>query len=184
VTAVVYSLNRHRDVSGVSGEGDEKATVVEFASGLSVLHWNSDTPSIQVHTDVRHILDLHGHGGASTLELYEGHRLLTAYQQTTVWLLSARFHDRPISVKPHPDHLDRLLLTFKDERPWRMWIALLDGSTYAATHEEVKGQIRTTWVSPDGNLWLEYSTPGTFMDLLEGQTYDEYPDHDCHDPRD
>jgi hypothetical protein len=136
------------------------------------MHWESDTPSIAVYTDIRHIEKLHGHKGASTLEVLEPHRLLKAYQRTTMWLLSARYHDRPIAVAPHPDYPDRLLLTFKEERSWRMWVALFDGNTYAATHEEVREQIVTTWVSQDGNLWLQFSTPGTLMDLLEGQTYD------------
>jgi hypothetical protein len=172
--AVMYRLNRHRDPSGISGEGDEKATVVEFESGLAVLHWNSDKPSVQVHTDIRHIIDHHGHGGASELVLYENERLLGAYRQVCFWLTREMTTDRlPLSVGPHPDWPDRLLVKLGDERAWAFWTALLDGSTDTATREEVSGRIVTTWVNPEGNLWLSYSVDGTFEDLLAGQ--DENP---------
>lgn len=170
MTATLYTLNRHRDVSGVSGEGDDIATICEFPSGLTAMHWNSDTPTIEVLTDLRHVTKLHAHGGASTLQILEP-RLVAAYQRVTHYLLSARYADRPITCAPHPDHPDRLRLTFKDKRVWAFWISLLDGSTHAATHEEANGEIVTTWISPDGNLWLQYFTPGTFTDLLEGETY-------------
>jgi len=170
LTAALYTLQRHHDVTGVSGEG-AVATVVEFDDGHVVLHWDTATPSTTVYTDIRHIEALHGHKGASTLELLEVDRLLAAYARVVPWMLSARYADRPVKCEPHPDHADRLLLTFKTEKAYRFWVALLDGSTHAATHQEVKGEIRATWVSPDGNLWLQYSTPGTFMDLLEGETY-------------
>jgi hypothetical protein len=186
VTALLYSLLRHRDPSNVSGTGTV-ATIVEFDDGQAVLHWDSEKPSTTVYTDFRHIEELHGHEGASELVLHDSSRadrLLTAYQRVVPWVLSAHYHDRPVSCAPHPDHPDRLLLTFRDERVWAFWVALLDGSTYAASHVEVKGQIVTTWVSPDGNVWLQYATAGTFTDLLEGEKYGAYPDHDAHDPRD
>lgn len=163
MTATLYTLQRHSDVSGVSGEGPV-ATVCEFSSGLTAIHWDSATPSVAVHTDIRHIAKLHGHEGASVLEIYEPDRLLKAYARVIPWLLSARYADRPVTCAPHPDHPDRLLLGFKTEKAWRMWVALLDGSTYAATHEEVNGEIRTTWISRDGGLWLQYRTPGTHDD--------------------
>lgn len=166
MNAVMYRLNRHHDVSGVSGEGDEKATVVEFESGLAVLHWNSDKPSIQVHTDVRHIIDHHGHNGASELVLYENERLVKAYNQLMFWMLKARDDDRPMSVEPHPDWPDRLLCMFRDEKTWRMWLALLDGSTYTATHVADGNDIKHTWISPDGGIWLTYTTPADDEDPL------------------
>ena len=171
MTALVYTLQRHHDVSGISGEG-AVATVVEFDDGHAALHWDSATPSTTVYTDIRHITALHGHSGASTLELLDKDRLLRAYDRTMKWLLSARYADRPITVGPHPDHADRLRLTFDGERVFKFWVALFDGSLSTITHEEVAGEIRTTWVSPDGDLWLQYSTPGTFTDLLEGERYD------------
>jgi hypothetical protein len=114
---------------------------------------------VTVYTDIRHITALHGHSGASTLELLDKDRLLRAYQRTVTWLLSARYADRPITVGPHPDHPDRLRLTFKDERVWKFWIALFDGSSDAATHDEVNGEIAHTWIDPEGDIWMQYFTP-------------------------
>lgn len=155
----MYALNRHRDVSGISGEGDEKATVVEFSSGLTVLHWNSETPSIQVHTDVRHIIDLHGHNGASELVLYDNERLVAAYARVMFWLGREMRPDRvPLSVEPHPLWPDRLQARFADESSWRLWIALLDGSTDAASHDQAGDTWTHTWITPDGNVWLTYTS--------------------------
>lgn len=163
VSAVVYRLNRHRDPSGISGEGPEKATVVEFDSGLTVLHWNSDKPSVQVHTDIRHIIDHHGHDGASELVLYENERLLAGWTQVGFYLTRQMTPERlPLSVGPHPDWPDRLLVKLGDERAWKFWTALLDGSTDAATHVAVGNETRHSWVHPDGNVWLEYTSDATY----------------------
>ena len=156
MTVTLYSLNRHHDISGVSGEGDNIATICEFASGLTAMHWNSDTPTIEVLTDLRHVTKLHAHGGASTLSLLES-RLLSAYQRVVPLLLSdLRI---PTTVAPHPDHPDRLRLTFKSKGIWAFWVALLDGSTHAAVHEEVNGEVEHRWIDPKGDLWCIYYTP-------------------------
>jgi hypothetical protein len=158
VSALTYAFNRHHDVSGVSGTGPV-ATVVEFDNGDAVLHWDTDTPSTTVFSDIRHIEALHGHGGASTLELLETDRLLKAYQQVVPWMLGARYLDRPLTCAPHPDHPDRLRLVFREQRVWAFWISLLDGALAASVQEEVNGEIEHRWTSPDGNLWLVYYTP-------------------------
>jgi hypothetical protein len=175
MTSTLYTLHRHRDVSGISGEG-AVATICEFSSGLVAMHWDSPTPSVAVYTDIRHIEALHGHSGASVLEIQEPARLLKAYAQVCFYLTRQMTPDRlPRSVGPHPEWPDRLLVELHDERAFVFWVALLDGSTYAATHESVRGQIVTTWVNPEGDLWLRYAVDGTFEDLLSGQTYDEHP---------
>jgi hypothetical protein len=160
MTVTLYSLNRHRDLSGISGEGDDIATICEFPSGLVAMHWNSDTPTVTVLTDLRHVTQLHAHGGASTLEILEP-RLVTAYKRVTPFLLEPATSWRVRTCAPHPDHPDRLRLTFPHERAWRFWIALLDGSTDAATHAEVNGEIEHRWISADGNLWLQWHSPLT-----------------------
>lgn len=182
----LYKLHRHRDISTVSGTG-AVATICEFSSGLVAMHWDSPTPSVAVYTDIRHIEALHGHKGASTLERYESDRLLAGYQRVTPYLLSG--HRNPDVIGPHRDHPDRLLLAFKEEATWRFWVGLLDGSTYAATYEQVDGQIVGTWVTPDGNVWCQWVRRGAYEDLLDGETYDEpskyeYIHDDIHDPRD
>lgn len=174
MTAVLYTLQRHHDVTGISGAG-AVGTVIEFDNGDTVLHWDTDTPSTVVYRDVRHIEALHGHSGATTLELLEPHRLVKAYQQLCFWLTREMTPERlPLSVGPHPVWPDRLLVML---RPTSLsfWVALLDGSTAACTHEEVRGELVTTWVSPDGGLWLQCAEDGTFEDLLAGERYDEDP---------
>lgn len=165
MTATLYSLNRHRDVSGVSGEGDDIATICEFPSGLTAMHWNSDTPTIEVLTDLRHVTKLHAHGGASTLQILEP-RLLTAYQTVVPFLLMAG-RRKPLMVTPHPEHADRLRLVFDTESNWAFFVALLDGSTHAAVHEEVNGETEHRWVSADGNVWCVWYSPLSSDDPLE-----------------
>lgn len=158
MTALVYTLQRHHDVSGVSGEG-AVATAIEFDDGHAVLHWDSATPSTTVYTDIRHITALHGHSGASTLELLDKDRLLRAYQVVMPYLLTSQDHVRPLMVSPHPDHPDRLRIILLSERAWKWWIALLDGSSDTAVHEEVDGEMQHRWVSPDGDIWCIHHTP-------------------------
>lgn len=174
MTVTLYSLNRHRDISGVSGEGDDIATIAEFPSGLVAMHWNSDTPTVTVLTDLRHVTKLHAHGGASTLEPLEP-RLVTAYKTVTPYILTCQPHLMPLKADAHPDHPDRLRVILLTEQAWRWWIALLDGSSEAATYEQVNGEIASTWISSDGNIWLQYYTPGTFTELLEGERYERDP---------
>jgi len=164
MTALMFDMVRDVDVTGISGTG-RVGTVVEFDNGDTVLHWDTATPSTCVYRDSRHIHDLHGHGGATRLVPHET-RLERAYKRVTPWLLSAR-RGRPVTCAPHPDRPDRLRLTFKNERDWRWWIALLDGSSHAATHVEVAGEIRHRWIDPSGDTWLEYYTPISGEDPLE-----------------
>jgi hypothetical protein len=156
MSATLWHLNRHHDVSGVSGEGDGVATICEFPSGLIALHWNSDTPSVTVYTDIRHIEKLHGHEGASTVEIAET-RLERAYRVVMPWLLAGG--KGPFMCGPHPDQPDRLRLIFQDQAAWARWIALFDGSTHAATHVEVNGELRHRWIDPEGDIWMEYFSP-------------------------
>lgn len=157
MTATLYRLDRREDISGVSGEGAEVATICEFASGLVAMHWNSPTPSVTVYTDRRHIEQLHGHSGASTLDIGET-RLEAAYRKVMPLLLTGTTN-APTAVGPHPDLPDRLRLTFKTRSAWRWWVALLDGSTYTASHVEVNGETRHRWIDPSGDIWIEYFSP-------------------------
>lgn len=154
-TAVV---RRHHDISGVSGTGDV-AELAEFSDGAVAVRWPGDHPSTACWNDIRDVEFIHGHQGATEIVFTEEARLLAAYKQVTHFLLRARYFDRPITCAPHPDHPDRLRCTFRDERSWRFWIALLDGSSDAATHEEVDGETEHRWVSADDNVWLVYYTP-------------------------
>ena len=152
-----FTLHRYEDVSGVSGTGDV-AWGVEWPDGAVAIRWPGEHPSTAVWNDIRDAEDTHGHGGKTVVKYVAvSDRLLDAYQLVMRFLLNE--YTRPITVGPHPDHADRLRLTFLDEPDWRYYVALLDGSTYAATHEEVNGGTRHRWIDPSGSLWLEYSTP-------------------------
>lgn len=159
MTATVSILQRHHDVTGVSGEG-LIGTVVEFGSGLTAFHWDTSTPSVTVYTDVRHVLQLHGHKGASTLIPAET-RLEAAYRRIMPYLLAGGHN--PVVCGPHPEHPDRLRLVFApgDEAGWRRWIALLDGSSDAAVQEDIGGETEHRWTSSDGDIWLVFHTRHT-----------------------
>lgn len=150
-----FILQRHEDPSGVSGTGDV-AWGAEFPDGAVAIRWPGDHPSTATWDDIRGPEAIHGHGGKTVVRYEDNARLLRAYQRVVSWLLSARYHDRPITCAPHPDHPDRLRCTFRDERTWAFWVALLDGSTHAASHEEVNGELRHCWITPDGDIWLEW----------------------------
>lgn len=157
-------LHRYIDDSGVSGTGTV-GEIFEASDGAVAIRWRGDRASWGLWGDIRDLEAIHGHGGHSVVEYLEPHRLLAAYQRVVPWLLTGEV--RPVTVGPHPDHLDRLRLTFKTERIWSFWVALLEGSTHAAVHEEVNGEIEHRWTSPDGNVWCVYYSPLTSDDPLE-----------------
>lgn len=153
-----FILQRHVDHSGVSGTG-VVAEGAEFSDGTVALRWPGEHPSTAVWPDMRDMEAIHGHQGDTVVQYTDHERLLAGYKRVVPWMLSARYADRPITCAPHPDHPDRLRCTFKDERVWRFWSALLDLSTDTASHEEVAGEVRHTVITPDGNVWLQYHSP-------------------------
>lgn len=166
---VLYTLRRHHDVSGVSGTGDV-ATIVEFSSGMTVLHWESDTPSIQVHPDFRQIEHLHGHGGASTVELNDTARLLGAYQAVVPMMLNCDPQQMPLTVSPHPDHPDRLRLVFSSRTDWAVWVQGIAGfpnAVHAAVQEEKDGEVEHRWTTPSGDIWCVFYSPLTDENPLQ-----------------
>lgn len=166
-------LLRHKDISGVSGTG-VVGEIFEASDGAVAIRWRGEHPAWGIWPDIRDLEAVHGHQGASVVEYVEPHRLLDAYKRVVPFLLSARTAWSPLTCAPHPDHPDRLRLTFDGEANWRWWIALLDGSSDAATHEEVNGEMQHRWVSSDGNLWLIYHSP----------VASKYEHDPIHDPRD
>lgn len=155
MTASLFVLQRHEDPSGVSGTG-VVAHGAEFDDGSVALHWPGATPTTSVWSDIRHVEQVHGHGGSTAVEYLEPHRLIAAYEQVTKVFLTDPFY-RPDTVGAHPDHPDRLRVTFGRKRfPWEAWVRVLGGSTDTVIHEEVNGEIEHRWVSADGNLWLTY----------------------------
>jgi hypothetical protein len=69
-----YALERHSDVSGVSGTG-LVAVGVQFPSGKCVTEWAPNRHGhrgIVQHDTVAGLLDIHGHGGQTTLRWLDG----------------------------------------------------------------------------------------------------------------
>lgn len=175
-----FTLVRHRDPSGVSGTGNV-ADGYEAPDGAVVVRWRGDRPSWGVWNDMRDMEATHGHQGATVVEYLDPYRLLAGYKQIVFWLLTATEDSRPMSVVPHPDWPDRLLCRFRDAASWRFWIGLMDGSSYAATHMADGSEIRHTWVTPEGNVWLEYRSP-TYEDPYDEPEAPVEPQPSNEDP--
>jgi hypothetical protein len=167
-------LRRYVDISKVSGTGDV-AEFAEFSDGAVAVRWHGDHPSTACWNDIRDVEFVHGHKGATEIVPIEADRLLKAYQRVVPFLLSGTTAQ---TCAPHPDHPDRLRLTFLYRRDWAFFVALLDGSTHAATHEEVNGETEHRWLSEDGNLWLIWYTP------TATPTSSKYADNSPYDDRD
>lgn len=168
-------LQRLEDPSGVSGVG-AVAEIFEATDGAVAIRWKGAHPSWGLWPDMRDLEAIHGHDGKSLVQYLEPDRLTKAYQQVCFWLTKRMNPDRlPLTLGPHPDWPDRLLMRV-EPTALNFWIALFDGSPSACTHEEVRGEIVTTWISADGNLWLQSKNTGTWEDLLAGETYEDPED--------
>ena len=67
MTGSTFTIHRTEDPSGVSGTG-VVAEGWESSSGeWVVLVWLSDTPSMEIHRDIRRVEEIHGHGGKSQI---------------------------------------------------------------------------------------------------------------------
>ena len=167
-----FTLYRYEDKSDVSGTG-QVAFGCEFPDGAVAVRWPGDHPSTAAWGDIRDVEAIHGHGGSTVVEYTDTARLLAAYQRVTPFLLSPGTAYRPVTCGPHPDHPDRLRITLQSKAAWRFWCALLEGSTDAATHEEVNGEIEHRWISADGNVWLLYYTRPQPNPILSWESHDD-----------
>lgn len=67
MTGTTFTLHRSADPSKVSGTG-VVAEGWESSSGeYVVLVWLTDTPSLCVYRDIRHVEEIHGHEGATQI---------------------------------------------------------------------------------------------------------------------
>ena len=169
MTGSTFTLHRTEDPSGVSGTG-EVAWGIEWPDGAVALRWHGDHPSTAAWEDIRHVEAIHGHNGKTTVTYSDQSGLLAAYARVVPFLLhNSR---QPLTCREHPDLPGRLRLTFRDEDAWRFWISLLDGSSFAAVHEEVAGEMQHRFTTPDGLIWLTYHSP------LPSPTNDVHDDRD------
>lgn len=61
-----FSLQRDRDVSGVSGTG-HVADGIEWSDGTVVLRWLTSTPTTTMHENIRSVEKVHLHDGATRI---------------------------------------------------------------------------------------------------------------------
>ena len=62
-----FYLQRHEDPTGVSGVG-HVAEGVQFSDGSCVLNWLTQTSSTGLYDSIADIVEIHGHGGATTVQ--------------------------------------------------------------------------------------------------------------------
>lgn len=65
-----FSLDRQRDPSGVSGEG-EVAVGCEFPDGSCVLRWRTEVRSTVLYESMTDLIAVHGHNGATSVVYWE-----------------------------------------------------------------------------------------------------------------
>lgn len=65
-TPILFCLIRHDDETGVSGTG-HVATGVEFEDGTVAMRWRTGTASTAVYDSVADVIEIHGHGGKTTV---------------------------------------------------------------------------------------------------------------------
>lgn len=61
-----FKVKRIEDESGVSGVG-YVAEGTEFDDGFVAMRWLSNKPSITIFANIKHVKDLHGHGGKTKI---------------------------------------------------------------------------------------------------------------------
>lgn len=80
VTAQPFILRRHNDVTGVSGTGIVADGVLFPAAGKSraVVRWRGERGSTVVWDHLGHVKEIHGHDGATVIELVPVGELIKA----------------------------------------------------------------------------------------------------------
>jgi hypothetical protein len=70
---VIRRFELHRDVdhTGVSGTG-VVAEGTQFSDGTCALRWRSENASTAVWADIAHLVQVHGHGGATRVVFLDG----------------------------------------------------------------------------------------------------------------
>jgi len=84
---ILFHLQRHADISGVSGTG-RVADGVIWSDGTVAIRWLGDRPSTVVWDHIGHAKAVHGHGGSTEIVLADDPaarlaRIAEAHQQET-----------------------------------------------------------------------------------------------------
>jgi hypothetical protein len=67
MTGATFTIHRDRDISGVSGTGTVAEGWESSSGEWVIVLWLSATPSLEIHSDIRHVEAIHGHGGATRI---------------------------------------------------------------------------------------------------------------------
>jgi hypothetical protein len=71
----LFRLHRYKDVTGKSGTG-VVALGTEFPNGKCVMSWRTEKATITVSDSLSVLEDLHGHEGATKVEVLDLHPLI------------------------------------------------------------------------------------------------------------
>ncbi|AZM47752.1 hypothetical protein DMB38_19955 [Streptomyces sp. WAC 06738] len=67
---VRFHLDRHEDITGVSGEGTVAGGVI-FPDGTVAMRWNTGTKSTAIYDSIDDVVAIHGHNGATVVTLID-----------------------------------------------------------------------------------------------------------------
>lgn len=59
-----YTLERHRDVTGISGTGSV-ADIAVLPNGEAVMKWHGDRSSLVLYRNLDDLISIHGHEGST-----------------------------------------------------------------------------------------------------------------------
>lgn len=152
MTARLFELYRHADVSGVSGTG-VVAEGVEFADGGIALRWKGEHPATSVWPSMASLLAVHGHEGQTVARYLGGEdqgyisKTIAAMQQG---MSVAGVYNNILNGRPR-------LEVQVNSNVWCQWIDLFGGSLDDAVATErstanAKYHWELRWTSPDESL--------------------------------
>lgn len=90
-----FVLRRHHDVTGVSGTGivADGALFPAAGKGRAVVRWRGERGSTVVWDNIGHVKEIHGHDGATVIELVPVGELIAALHAVAV-IPDATLNDR------------------------------------------------------------------------------------------
>jgi len=151
MTARLFLLVRHTDVSGVSGTG-VVAEGIEYEDGGIALRWKGEWPATAVWPNMESLLKIHGHDGKTTVRYLDtaagSAGLLLAGAARGIPFISMEIRDQS---QVHASTADA----------WRLWVEHLGGSVDAAHRSELDSTYfpwRWDWISPDGAIRIFHLT--------------------------
>lgn len=62
----IFTLQRHHDETGISGEG-RVADGVVWTDGTVSMRWRTATASVSFYDSIADVITIHGHGGKTTV---------------------------------------------------------------------------------------------------------------------